>query len=166
MFTLKKIALKDIPAALERAERYRLMDEPWAAESVCLDILAVDPHNQPALVNMLLSLTAQFKEELFPSYNRALEVQSELLNPYQKAFYLGIIYERRAKAHLRKRGFSTGRVSYEWFQKAMAAYEEAIAIRPEGNPDAILRWNSCARILMEDKEVEQPTAKTSESMLE
>jgi len=166
MFVIKKIELRDIPAALERSERYRLMDEPWAAESVCLDVLAVDPHNQPALVNLLLSLTAQFKEQLFPAYNRALEVQSMLVNTYQKAFYLGIIYERRAKAHLRRRGFSTGRVAYEWFQKAMTAYEKAIAIRAEGNPDSILRWNSCARILMEDKEVEQPSTKTSESMLE
>ncbi|MEW6671671.1 MAG: hypothetical protein AB1427_08200 [Thermodesulfobacteriota bacterium] len=166
MFTFKKIELGDIPAALERAERYRLVDEPSAAESVCHDILAVDPNNQPALVNLLLALAAQFKEELFPAYNRALEVQARLATPYQKAFYLGIIYERRAKAHLRKRGFSTGRVAYEWFQKAMAAYEQAIAIRPEGNPDSILRWNSCARILTEDKEVEKPSAKTSESMLE
>jgi hypothetical protein len=142
------------------------MDEPWAAESVCLDILAVDHHNQPALVNLLLSLGAQFKEQLFPAYHRALEVQSKLVNPYQKAFYLGIIYERRAKAHLRKRGFSAGRVAYEWFQKAMAAYEQAIAYRPEGNPDAILRWNSCARILMDDKDVKQPSAEASESMLE
>ncbi|MDF1591640.1 MAG: hypothetical protein P1P89_09020 [Desulfobacterales bacterium] len=166
MFDLKKIELRDIPAALERAERYRLMDEPWAAESVCLDILAVDPQNQPARVDLLLSLTAQFKDQLFPAYNRALEVQSELESPYQKVFYLGIIYERRAKSHLRKRGFSAGRVAYEWFQKAMAAYEQAIAIRPEGNPDSILRWNSCARILMEDKEVGQPAPKAPESMLE
>lgn len=60
MFDLKKIELRDISSALERAERYRLMDEPWAAESACLDILAIDPHNQPARVNLLLSLTAQF----------------------------------------------------------------------------------------------------------
>jgi len=166
MFDLKKIERGDIPAALERAERYRLMDEPWAAESVCLDILSVDRHNQPAWINLLLSLTAQFKEQLFPAYHRALEVQSKLANPYQKAFYLGIIYERRAKAHLSNRGFSAGRVAYEWFQKAMSAYEEAIAIRPEGNPDAVLRWNSCARILMDDKDVEQPRSETSESMLE
>jgi len=166
MSMLKTIELGDIPAALERAERYRLMDEPWAAESVCLDILTVEPQNQSALVNLLLSLTAQFKEQLFPAYNRALEVQSKLTNPYQKTFYLGIIYERRAKAHLRKRGFSTGRAAYEWFQRAMTAYEKAIAVRPAGNPDSILRWNSCARILMEDKEVEEPPSKASESMLE
>jgi len=166
MYKLKKIEIRDIPSALERAERYRLMDEPLAAESVCLDVLAADPENQPALVGLLLSLAAQFKEQLLPAYNRALEVQSRLINDYQKAFYLGIIYERRAKAHLRKRGFSTGRVAYEWFQKAMAAYEQAIALRPEGNPDAILRWNACARVLMEDKEVEEPSAKTAESMLE
>lgn len=166
MFVFKKIEPRDIPAALERAERYRLVDEPWAAESVCLDVLDVDPCNQSALINLLLSLAAQFREELFPAYNRALEVHTQLVNPYQKAFYLGIIYERRAKAHLRKRGFSTGRAAYEWFQKAMAAYEQAIAIRPEGNPDAVLRWNSCARILTEDKEVEQPPVQSSESMLE
>jgi hypothetical protein len=166
MFALKKIEPRDIPSALERAERYRLTDEPLAAESVCLDVLAVAPDNQPALIGLLLSLTAQFKEQLLPAYNRALEVQSKLENTYHQSFYLGIIYERRARAHLIKRGFSAGRVAYEWFQKAMAAYEKAITIRPEGNPDSILRWNSCARILMEDKEVEQPSAQAPESMLE
>ena len=29
-------------------------------------------------------------------------------------------------------------------------YSEAEAIRPAGNDDAILRWNTCARVLMEN----------------
>src|SRR5262249_472382 len=55
-FTLKVLRTGAIPAALERAERYRLLNEPTQAESICLDILQVDPENQRALVQLLLSI--------------------------------------------------------------------------------------------------------------
>ena len=32
--------------------------------------------------------------------------------------------------------------------QAMEFFEKAEAIRPPGNDDAILRWNSCARLIM------------------
>ena len=67
---------------------------------------------------------------------------------------------------MNRRGFGTGRVAYEWFQKAMAAYDQAISIRPEGNPDPILRWNTCARIIMDDKEVKPSSEYSREKMLE
>ena len=60
MFTLKPIDPAAVPAALQQAERYRLLNEPEEAESICLDVLAVEPDNQQALVMLLLSLTDQF----------------------------------------------------------------------------------------------------------
>lgn len=33
------------------------------------------------------------------------------------------------------------------FEKALRCFEEAEKIRPEGNDDAILRWNRCVRLL-------------------
>src|ERR687888_343300 len=61
-FKLKVLSVAAIPAALERAERYRLLNEPTQAESICLDVLEVDPQNQSALILLLLSLTDQFRE--------------------------------------------------------------------------------------------------------
>jgi len=43
---LKPITHQGIPAALEKAERYRLLNDSAAAESICLDVLDVDPKNQ------------------------------------------------------------------------------------------------------------------------
>src|SRR5882757_10686481 len=57
----KSISRDAIPLALEKAERYRLLNEPLQAESICLDVLAVDPENQRVLVLLLLALTDQFQ---------------------------------------------------------------------------------------------------------
>ena len=62
MFELKHIGPEAIPAALDKAERYRLLNQPDAAESICEDVLAVDPDNQPALITLLLALTDQFRQ--------------------------------------------------------------------------------------------------------
>ena len=42
-FELKSISEKSIPEALAKVERYRLLNEPGLAESICLDILAIVP---------------------------------------------------------------------------------------------------------------------------
>ena len=60
MFQLKPISKESIPAAIEKAERYRLLDEPNLAESICLDILEADPQNAKAIIILLLAITDQF----------------------------------------------------------------------------------------------------------
>jgi hypothetical protein len=35
----------------------------------------------------------------------------------------------------------------------MAWYEKAEAIRPAGNDDAILRWNTCARLISSNSQL-------------
>jgi len=60
----KLISPAGIPAALEKAIRYRLLNEPLEAESICRDVLAVDPENQEAMVTLLLALTDEFDKEL------------------------------------------------------------------------------------------------------
>ena len=64
MFELKTLAAEAIPRSLEKAERYRLLNEPAEAESICCDILAVEPDNQQAIVTLLLALTDQFETRL------------------------------------------------------------------------------------------------------
>lgn len=148
-FDLKPISQPAIPEALEKVERYRLLNEPSQAESICLDILRVDPGNQQALVMLLLSLSDQFGQGV--TAGQAREVLSRLQGDYDRAYYAGIICERTAHVHLRQASPGSTFSAYEGFRDAMKFYEQAEALRPAGNDDAILRWNTCARILMRDQ---------------
>ena len=60
MFELKLLSMSAIPAALAQAERYRLINEPVEAESICLDVLEIEPGNQDALITLLLARADQF----------------------------------------------------------------------------------------------------------
>ena len=57
MFELKPISTAAIPRAVAKAERYRLLNEPQEAESICRDVLRVDEDNQEVLTMLLLALT-------------------------------------------------------------------------------------------------------------
>lgn len=142
MFTLKPLHAETVGRALAKAERYRLLNEPEEAESICLDILEVDPRNQTARVALLLSLSDQFLEDP-QAYNRARDVLGSLAGEYDRAYYAGIIAERRAKAQVTRRGAG----AYEWLMDAMKCFERAEALRPAGNDDALVRWNACVRFL-------------------
>jgi hypothetical protein len=145
MFPLKPLHEDAVEAALVKAERYRLLNEPGEAESICLDVLAIEPDNQPARIALLLALTDQFAEDGH-AYQRARDVLAGITGEYERAYYGGIIAERRAKAQLTRRvGASMG--TFEWLLEAMNSYERAEAIRPPGNDDALLRWNACVRFL-------------------
>lgn len=146
MFELKPLHEDSIPAALEKAMRYRLLNEPWEAESICEDILAIDPDNQEALVTLLLSLTDQFGRKRGANASAARALLPRLEGAYTQAYYAGIIAERRAKAHLARGGPGAGGAAYEALRQAMEHFEQAEKLRPPGNDDAILRWNTCARI--------------------
>ena len=148
MFELKSLSRDAVPSALGKAERYRLLNEPLEAESICRDILDVDPENQEALVMLLLALTDQFDDRLADVIESARETLSRLRDDYSRFYYNGILCERRAKVHLRRGGPRAGQSAYGWFREAMEHYEKALAIRPPHNDDAILRWNTCARVLM------------------
>jgi hypothetical protein len=143
----KPLSREGIPRALEKAERYRLLNEPVEAESICLDVLAADPGSQPALVTMLLALTDQFEERAADTVQRAREIVPRLSGEYERAYYAGIVAERRAKAQLRQGGPGSGYAAFASIQEAMAFYETAEGVRPPGNDDARLRWNTCARIV-------------------
>jgi hypothetical protein len=158
MFSLKPISREGVPAALQKAERYRLLNEPSAAESICLDVLIADPDNQQAAVTLLLAITDQLPEAPAEMERRAREVLPRLRDDYKRAYYEGIICERRAKAQLRVGTLGAGEVAYDWFRRAMAHYERAEAMRPPGNDEAILRWNTCARLLMRSPHHLRPRA--------
>jgi len=145
MFQIKPISKESIPTALEKAERYRLLNEPMLAESICLDILEADPENSKAIVTMLLAITEQFGTSSSNDLDRAKQLLSNFKDEYDRQYYSGLICERQGNAKLARRMPDGGAVAYEWLRDAMDHYEKAEAIRPPGKDDAILRWNTCAR---------------------
>jgi len=57
---LKAISKAGIPEAIAKSELYRYLNEPEEAESICHDILVIDPNHQLALRTLGLSMTDQF----------------------------------------------------------------------------------------------------------
>jgi hypothetical protein len=147
MFELKPISKEAIAQAIEKAHHYRLLNEPSAAESICLDVLEVDPENQQALVTLLLALTDRLAKGYAVGATQARDILPRIKDEYQRTYYAGIIYERQAKVLLQKGTPGSRHDAYEWLLDAMESYEKAEKIRPSGNDDPILRWNACARII-------------------
>ena len=147
MSELKRLHRDAIPAALEKAERYRLLNEPGEAESICLDILNIDPENQQAIITLLLALTDRFEKGYAVSDTQTKELLSRMKLEYDRAYYTGIVAERRAKTKLRQNTPDCRFQAYDLFREAMDWFEKAEAVRPPENDDALLRWNTCARII-------------------
>ncbi len=145
MYELKLIATETIPNALNKAERYRLLNEPREAESICRDILQADPDHQEGLVLLLLSLTDQFGRGCDVPLTSVQDLLPRLQGDYERAYYAGVILERWGKAQLQS-GIPS-HTACDWLREAMLCYDKAEAIRPPGNAEAILRWNTCARII-------------------
>src|SRR5205814_3547227 len=151
MFELKLLSIDAIPEALEKAERYRLLNGPGDAESICLDVLRADPDNQTALITLLLAVSDRFSKGYGVSDTQAKEFLVRVKGEYERAYYTGILAERRAKAKLAQGTPGSRFYAYDGFREAMSWFEKAEAIRPAGNDDALLRWNTCARIIMQNK---------------
>ena len=151
MFELKTLSKEAVAAALERAKHYRLLNEPGAAESICLDILKIDSDNQAALVTLVLAMSDRFGKDYVVGDSRIQDFLSQISDEYERTYYTGIIYERRAKAVLSRNTPGSESTAFELFRQAMNWFEKAEVIRPTGNDDVILRWNGCARIIMSNR---------------
>ncbi len=144
---LKVIHAAAVDAALEKADRYRLLNDPEQAESICLDVLEIDEKNVRAKRTLLLALSDQFATSAVSSKAMlAKKLVSELGDEYEEHYYAGIICEREARAYLAK-GLS-GAFAYESFEEAMEHYEAAEKVRPQDNDESILRYNACLRAIM------------------
>jgi hypothetical protein len=148
MFELKKLSAQAIDAAIEQAEHSRLLNEPRQAESICLDVLEVDPNNQRTLVLLLLAQTDQFRQESAEAVSRVRELLQRIDGEYERASYEGVINERWAKALLTRSHTGGGSNVYNLLREAMSLYEKAETLRTTTTEDPTLRWNSCARLIM------------------
>jgi hypothetical protein len=149
-FELKKIDPSAVKTAVERAEHYRLLNDPTQAESICLDILGVEPENQTAKRILILALTDQFADRASTSRVRlALEHARSLESEYEQIYYEALVHEREGRAYLAK-GLASEN-AYECLRDAMDLYEKAGEHTPTGNPDPTLRWNSCVRTIKDHR---------------
>ena len=124
------------------------------AESICLDVLEVDPENQEALMSLILSLTDQFPQRMNEAFIEARKLIPRLSSEYHQLYYSGIIFERRAKSRMHQGGPGSGFVAYDWYRQAMEYYEKAAEVRPAEEDSSILRWNTCARVLQRHPELQ------------
>ncbi len=152
---LKAISKEAVAAALEKAERYRLLNEPRESESICRDALRTSPGHQHALITLLLSLTDQFGKGFGVDLRDAREILPQIQGDYEQAYYSGVVLERWGKS--RPEGGAPVDVMHDWLRQAMAYFQQAEEIRPAGNDEAILRWNTCARIIGRRSGGERPT---------
>ncbi len=152
MFAPKPISHDSVAGALSKAERYRLLNEPNEAESICRDILEIEPDNQQALISMVLALTDQIAHDP-QAFTSALTTAGRLHAGYDRAYYTGLAWERRAKARHHASGHGANHYVYEWLVKALNLFEEAEHLRAAGNDDAVLRWNACVRFLARHKDI-------------
>jgi tetratricopeptide (TPR) repeat protein len=166
MNELKQLSREAIPAAMEKVERYRLLNEPWQAESICRDILQSDPDNQDALIQLLLAMTDQFQTEGGGRVKEAHALLQGLEGEYERAYYEGIIWERRGTALLARHGVGSGPVIYGRLREAMACYERAEKLSPPRNESALLRWNTCARLIATHPEISPAEESRFEPLLE
>jgi hypothetical protein len=134
---LKSISKAGIPEAIAKAELYRYINEP--------DILAIVPDHQLALRMLGLAITDQFLGAAGDRYPEVLSLFQSLREPYERFYYTGLLYERRAKAQLVV-GYAA-HILLPLIEEAMRCFAEAEKIRPVGNDDSILRWNRCVRLL-------------------
>jgi hypothetical protein len=166
MTALKPISRDAIPRALEKAERYRMLNQSFFAESICLDVLLADPSHQKALAIYVLSLTDQFKGGSIGSAPKAKAALERFKGEFDRLYYGGIISERSAVALLEASRTGANDSAWLHLQDAMKAYEKADALQPDAtNDDALLRYNTCVR-LIETHRLSQPTEEKADYPLE
>ncbi len=164
MFALKPISQASVPSALAKAERYRLLNEPSEAESICRDVLDVDSNHQQARISLVLALTDQIPDDS-RAFGEAIANTAHLEDAYDRAYYAGIAWERRARARFHKGGPDAHHQAYDWIVRAMGLFEQAEKLKSDGNDDAVLRWNTCVRLLQEHKEIAPRKHDASEAIL-
>ncbi|MEP7346160.1 MAG: hypothetical protein ABI877_12870, partial [Gemmatimonadaceae bacterium] len=143
-----------------------LLNDSAAAESICADILAIEPENAEAAITHVLAITDQFAESHVDTLARAREGVQRMQDPYKNAYYNGIICERWGKALVQRHIPRAAEMAYDWIDQAMRWFEKAEALRPAGNDESILRWNSCVRLMQRNSQLKPAPAEAYEPSFE
>ena len=143
-WNLKRLADKNLGAAIALAKHYRDLNQPEEAESICRDVLEVAPKDVDALRTLGLALTDRFSSEWMSLFEDACAAFEQLPSEYERIYYVGIAWERFAKAQL-----EAGRAhnAIHAFEEAMARFEAAATHATKDDPAPILHYNRCVRAL-------------------
>ena len=152
---LKKLADKNLVAAITLAKHYRDLNQPDEAESICRDVLDVAPANVDALRTLGLALTDRFPTAWMSLFDEACATFNKLPNEYERVYYVGVAWERYAKAQL-----EAGRAhnAIHAFEEALARFEEAAGLAAKDDPAPILHYNHCVRALTTHPELMRASA--------
>ncbi len=126
----------------------------------------MEPDDQETLITLLLTLCDQFGVEGGAKTAAAMELVPRMGGEYERLYYSGIVSERTAFAQLARATHASGHIAYDWFMRAMSHYEKAAELRPPGNDDPILRWNTCARVINTHADVHPGHDEPVNTMLE
>jgi tetratricopeptide (TPR) repeat protein len=143
VYALKRLSPKNLDAALDRARHYRDLNQPEEAESICRDVLDVDPHHQEARKTLGLALTDRFPRHWHSLFEEATASFEKLTSEYERTYYTAVAWERLAKAQLDQ---GQAHNAAHAFERALELYERAQELSPDA-ADPILRWNRCVRAL-------------------
>ena len=152
---LKPLNKNAIASAIEKANHYRLLNDPENAESICRDVLEHDSDHQPALITLVLALADQIGHSM-SRLKEARKVVGKLGDEYSRVYYAGIVCERAARGTLIRATPGCKFNAYDLFREAMENYEKADDLSSDANDDGILRWNSCLRTIRKRKLVPRP----------
>ncbi|MEO1837145.1 MAG: hypothetical protein ABGZ49_16810 [Akkermansiaceae bacterium] len=159
---LKPLPTEAVPAALKKAKHYRLLNEPAAAESICLDILRVDSENREALVILILAMSDHSGGGYKISDHRVEDLIAQIPSDYERAYYTGLVAERRGLAKIREQSPGSSYVAYECLTTAMSHFEEALALSHSTGGESTLRWNTCARLIERNNLAPRPVEHLAE----
>lgn len=140
---LKRLPRASLEAAIEKAAHYRDLNQPDEAESICRDVLDVDPKHQLAFRLLGLSLTDRFPTGHAGLLEQAIDAFEKLTDEYERVYHIGVAWERAARAHLER---SEAHNAVTAFEHALGLFQRAETLRPN-LPDPVLRWNRCVRLL-------------------
>jgi hypothetical protein len=144
------ISQKSIPTVLKKARQYRALLEPDLAISICLDVFAIEPTNQDALVIYMLALTDVYSHQnIKPQPEKILKTIAQFESEFHQVYYQGIFLERKARAMLKSS--MSHSFAYEGLMEALELYQQAQKIAPEQCADPILRHNSILRTIDKEK---------------
>ena len=167
MFELKRLSTAAIPAALAKAERYRLLNEPEEAQSICEDVLTADPDNFEAVRTLILALTDSFPNHDPNNVSRAQELVARLPSEYERAYFGGLVAERRARALLSAAAPAAPCRRAICCAKPCMRSSAPRRSSPPTMTTRLLRWNACARLFERHPELaEIDEERTAPVMLE
>lgn len=141
---LKELGARNLGAALALAKHYRDLSQPEEAESICRDILRVNPEEGDALRTLGLALTDRFPTAWRTLFDEACSIFAKLDSEYERVYYTALAWERYAKAELEA---GHAQSALHAFEEAMQGFEEAERLSAADDPAPILHYNRCVRAL-------------------